>query len=191
MFTTRFSRLFTAAALGVALLSACETSRQNFPEGKGPNRKVEESLRVLDSPNRLVAVVEAGKVEYKVPRQQLMVNFTRQFADGTVVNNAQVRKVQSSAKEKPSYFLVGMGLRNGMFRAMAMPLELTTDNELYLSSATERYLLEGRGCQMCYFNFNRSAITGSTCEDNSGGGTCDLEIMEKNSFFATSSNSSR
>ncbi|GAB2940998.1 hypothetical protein GCM10027048_01780 [Hymenobacter coalescens] len=192
---------FIAAA---TLLGACETSKRGFPEASTPGeerentetsgrgekmsrsqRKETDELRILDSPNRLVAAVVESKVQYKVPREILMQQFGRQFADGTVVDKALVRQVQSkaNAKEKPVYYLVGMGLRNGMFRAMALPLELSTDNELYLSTTAERYMLEGRGCQMCYFNFEGDKINGTLCDDNSGGGTCTLTVVNGNTFF--------
>ncbi|OON66958.1 hypothetical protein [Hymenobacter sp. CRA2] len=194
-------RLALAAVTALTLgLGACETTKRGFPESSTPGteseetaaanpnvrqnkreRKETEDLRILDSPNRLVGAVVESKVQYKVPREILMQNFNRQFSDGTVIDKAQVRPVQGSAKEKPTYFLVGMGLRNGMYRAMAIPLALSTDNELYLSSDAERYVVEGRGCQMCFFNFERGAIVGTTCEDNSGG--CNLTIERKNTFF--------
>ncbi|TLM91129.1 hypothetical protein [Hymenobacter jeollabukensis] len=195
--------LLAPALLAAVLLSACEASRRtretaNPDDGTAtsePTRRSERidrkeqketaDLRIMDSPNRLVAAVVESKVQYKVPREILMQQFNRQFDDGTVVDKALVRPIQSKAKtkEKPVYYLVGMGLRNGMFRAMALPLELSTDNELYLSTTAERYMLEGRGCQMCYFNFEGDKITGTVCEDNSGGGTCTLTVVDNNTFF--------
>ncbi|RAK70487.1 hypothetical protein DLM85_06545 [Hymenobacter edaphi] len=189
--------------LGAILLSACETSRRtretaNPDDGTGTSEPTRRStrierkeqketaeLRIVDSPNRLVASVVESKVQYKVPREILMQQFNRQFDDGTVVDKALVRPIQGKAKtkEKPVYYLVGMGLRNGMFRAMALPLQLSTDNELYLSTTAERYVLEGRGCQMCYFNFEGDKITGTLCDDNSGGGTCTLTVVDSNTFF--------
>jgi hypothetical protein len=200
-------RLSAALLAAGALLSACETSKRGFPETSTPGetsestpvegadkkgqaarderreRKETAELRIMDTPNRLVATVVENKVQYKVPREILMQNFNRQFADGTAVNQAQIRPVKGSGKEKPTYYLVGLGLRNGMYRAMAIPLALSTDNELYLSSDSERYVLEGRGCQMCFFNFEGGGIVGTSCEDNSGGGTCNLTVERKNTFF--------
>lgn len=195
--------LLAATLLTTALLSACETSRRtretaNPDDGTGtsePTRRSERierreqketaDLRIMDSPNSLVASVVENKVQYKVPRQILMQQFSRQFGDGTVVDKALIRPIQNKVKpkEKPIYYLVGMGLQNGMFRAMALPLELSTDNELYLSTTAARYVLEGRGCQMCYFNFEDDKITGTVCEDNSGGGTCTLTVVDNNTFF--------
>jgi hypothetical protein len=197
--TTRL--LLAPALLAAALLGACETTKRvetaNPDDGTAtaePTRKSERierkerketaDLRILDSPNHLVASVVESKVEYKVPRQVLMLQFGRQFNDGTVIDKALVRQVKGkNPKEKGQYYLVGMGLRNGMFRAMALPLELSTDNELYLSTTAERYVLEGRGCQMCYFNFEGDKITGTLCDDNSGGGTCTLTVVDANTFF--------
>ena len=151
--TTPVRFLAPALLLAATLLGACETTkrveRANPDDGTEtatePTRKSERierkerketaDLRILDSPNHLVASVVESKVEYKVPRQVLMLQFGRQFNDGTVIDKALVRQVKGkNPKEKGQYYLVGMGLRNGMFRAMALPLELSTDNELYLST---------------------------------------------------------
>lgn len=204
--TSLSARIFLPPVLLAALLlSACETSKRGFPESSNPssqtdtdetgaagkssradrrNEKEANELRIVDSPNRLVATVVESKVQYKVPREVLMQRFTLQFDDGTVVDKTTVRQIKGKAKNsKPTYYLVGLGQRNGMFRAMALPLELSTDNELYLSVNAERYLLEGRGCVTCYFSFEENLITGAACEDNSGGGTCDLRVVEHNTFF--------
>ncbi|RTQ46770.1 hypothetical protein EJV47_20565 [Hymenobacter gummosus] len=203
--TTPFRLLAPALLLAATLLSACETSRRTSETanpgdgvetagGGEPTRRSERidrrqrketaDLRILDSPNHLVASVVENKVEYKVPRQILMQQFNWQFDDGTVVDKALVRQVKGkNPKEKGRYYLVGMGLRNGMFRAMALPLEQSTENQLYLSTTAERYVLEGRGCQMCYFNFEGDKITGTLCDDNSGGGTCTMTVVDSNTFF--------
>ncbi|GAA4382998.1 hypothetical protein GCM10023186_23810 [Hymenobacter koreensis] len=167
-------------------MGACETSKQGFPEVSNPTTDSEESIGRLDSPSHLVAEVSEGKVQYSVSREQLIKNFTRQFNDGTVVDKALVRKVQGNAKEKPVYYLVGLGLRNGRFRAMAMPLQLSTDNSLYLTSAAERYVIESSGCQFCFFNFEGSQIVGTSCEESGGGASCDLSVQQNNTFFPTS-----
>ncbi|KAA9327589.1 hypothetical protein F0P96_16550 [Hymenobacter busanensis] len=165
-------------------LGACETSKRGFPEVGAPTKDADAGIGTLDSPSKLVAEITEGKVQYTIPKEQLAQNFIRQFNDGTVIDKAMIRKVQSTPKDKPAYFLVGLGLRNGQFRAMALPLQQSTDNSLYLSSAAERYIIESSGCQFCFFNFENNQIMGTSCEENGGGASCDLTVERKNTFFA-------
>ncbi|WP_400190507.1 hypothetical protein [Hymenobacter sp. B81] len=167
----------------LAGLAACETTKRGFPEVSDPGKDAEGAdIGTMNSPSFLVGEIAEGKVQYSVPREKLAENFIRQFNDGTVVDKAMIRKIQSSPKDKPAYFLVGLGLNNGMFRAMALPLQLSTDNSLYLNSAAERYIIEGTGCQFCFFNFEKNQIVGTTCQDG-GSNTCDLTVANHNTFF--------
>lgn len=172
--------LFTVVLL--AMLSACETSKRGIPEINAVDSDNLEQ-RKLEVNSNLVGRVIEGQVEYVVPRAQLATAFIRQFGDGTVIDKTSIRKVQDTAKDKPTYYLVGMGLRNGMYRAMAIPLETSTDNSLYLRSNAERYIVTSVGCNFCYFSFEKNRITGTDCEENTGGSRCDMEVESNNTFF--------
>ncbi|GAA3930710.1 hypothetical protein [Hymenobacter algoricola] len=182
------SRSFLLLAFSAAaLLSACETTkpkRAGFPEMSEPVTEGDETRRrQLEGSTKQVARVAEGKVEYLIPRAQLASAFIREFKDGTVVDKTMIRKVQESAKDKPIYYLVGLGLRDGMFRSMAIPLETSSDKSLYLNSKAERYIITSVGCNFCYFSFEKNRIVGTTCEDNSGGSRCDLVVEETNGIF--------
>ncbi|SHJ28524.1 hypothetical protein SAMN02745146_2758 [Hymenobacter daecheongensis DSM 21074] len=176
---------FSAATL--LALPACETTkpkRGGFPEVSGPTSDPDETKRrQLEATSKQVARIAEGKVEYLIPRAQLASAFIREFKDGTVVDKTMIRKVQESPKDKAIYYLVGMGLRNGMFRSMAIPLETSTDKSLYLNSNAERYIITSVGCNFCYFSFEKNRIVGTTCEDNSGGSRCDLVVENTNGIF--------
>ncbi|MCR5886529.1 hypothetical protein LRS06_01820 [Hymenobacter sp. J193] len=182
----RFRRILPGLLLASAgLLSSCETSRrQSFPEVSSPvNDPTKTEQRQLEATSKLVADIAEGKTQYSIPRDQLTHNFIREFADGTVVDKVMIRKVQERPKDAPVYYLVGLGLKDGMFRGMAIPLRKSSDNSLYLSSNTERYILEGVGCTFCFFNFQGNKIVGTTCEENTGGSSCDLTVKDNNTFF--------
>ncbi|UYZ63759.1 hypothetical protein [Hymenobacter weizhouensis] len=174
-----------AAMLGLAgLLSACETTKRGFPEVSSPANDPDAlHRRQLEAVSTQVAAVAEGKVRYVVPRDQLAAAFTRQFGDGTVIDKTIIRKVQETPKDKAVYYVVGMGLRNGMFRAMALPLQTSSDNSLYLTSNAARYIITGVGCTFCFFNFEKNEIVGTTCEENTGGSRCDLRVEDNNAFF--------
>ncbi|UOQ71367.1 hypothetical protein [Hymenobacter cellulosilyticus] len=186
-------KLYPRTALHLALLilpllgmlSACETSKRGFPEVSSPTTDPEEEAnrRKREGVSTQLARLNEGKIEYIMPRAQLATAFIREFNDGTVVDKTMIRKVQESAKDKPIYYLVGMGLRDGMFRSMAIPLITSTDQSLYLSSHAERYVITSVGCSFCYFSFEKNQITGTTCGDNSGGSRCDLVVENSNNLF--------
>ena len=183
---SRFLLLFAFTA--TALLSACETTKPKrgggFPEMSGPTSDPDETRRrELEATSKQVARVAEGKVEYLIPRAQLASAFIREFHDGTVVDKTMIRKVQENPKDVPVYYLVGLGLRNGMFRSMAIPLQTSTDKSLYLNSNAERYVITSVGCNFCYFSFEKNRIVGTTCEDNSGGSRCDLVVENTNGIF--------
>ena len=187
-----FPRLIGLGLLSVLLLllaMACETTRHSQDEYMRPGNsdsKAENSAenRPSEVASRQIAHLnELGKMEYMTSQVDLARAFIRQFGDGTVVDKVMVRKAPGSDKESAGYFLVGLGLRNGMFRAMALPLQNGGDNTFSLSSASERYIISGVGCSSCTFNFEGSRIVGTTCSDNSGGSRCDLKIEPTNSLF--------
>lgn len=183
---SRFLGLFLLLISGLgAGLSSCETTRrQHMPEVSSPaNDPSKVDQRQLESVSKLVAELSEGKTVYAVPKEQLIHNFIREFNDGTTVDKVTIRKVQEKPKDLPVYYLVGLGLKDGRFRGMAIALQHSTDNSLYLSSNTERYIIEGVGCTFCFFNFEGNRITGTTCEENTGGSSCDLTVKDNNTFF--------
>lgn len=183
--------------LGLGLLSllltlltmACETSRRSADEYPGVSRSESTGSDAGDerpsevASRQIAQINDLGKMEYRTSQAELAKAFIRQFNDGTVIDKVMVRKAPGKDKESGTYFLVGLGLRNGMFRAMAMPLQNGGDNTFTLSSATERYIISGVGCSSCTFNFEGSRIVGTTCADNSGGSLCDLVVEPSNSMF--------
>ena len=96
-----------------------------------------------------------------------------------------MRKAPAAPTEPVSYYLIGMGLRNGMFRAMALPLTTGGDNTYYLSPNAACYTITGQGCPMCFFNFENGRIVGTTCGEKVGGSTCDLKVDTNNSLFSS------
>lgn len=186
IFSSRpFWRLLLAAGLLTASLPACETTKRGFPETGTPSGETDEASRRRREPtSKLVGSVgDKGLIKYAVPREQLALAFIRQFGDGTSIDKTMVRKVQGKPKDPAMYYLVGLGLRNGMFRGMALPLNLTTDNELYLSTSASRYVISGVGCTFCFFNFENNDIVGTTCEENTGGSSCNLRVEDANTLL--------
>ena len=182
------SPLAISGLLALGGLAACETTKRGFPEASSPSASDDTDSdaarrRKMEAINKQVGEVSEGKVRYIVPREQLASAFTRQFGDGTVIDKTMIRKVQETSKDKAVYYLVGIGLRNGMYRAMAIPLQSSTDNSLYLSTGADRYIIAGVGCTFCFFSFEDNEIVGTTCEENSGGSRCDLRVENDNTLL--------
>ncbi|SNR59943.1 MULTISPECIES: hypothetical protein [Hymenobacter] len=179
-----FSPLVVSGLLTLVGLAACETTKRGFPEMSSPTNDPDVvTRRTLEATSKQIAQVSDGKIQYIIPREQLASGFTRQFGDGTVIDKTMIRKVQETSKDKAVYYLVGLGLHHGMFRGMALPLQTSSDNSLYLSSAAARYIITGVGCTFCFFNFEKNEIVGTTCEENTGGSRCDLRVEDHNTFF--------
>ena len=173
----------------VLLLTSCESARRGQGETAVPSKSSSTGNDGADltAARPIAQFADDGKVAYKTPQATLAAAFIRQFADGTVVDKIIVRRAPGAPGEKTTCFLVGMGLRNGNFRAMALPLAQGVDGDTYyLSPGAARYVLSGVGCPMCYFNFDDSGqITGTTCGENSNGSSCDLRIERSNTMFAS------
>ena len=163
----------------LALLS-CETSKPNAGEFGSPTR----SSTAVEAPaSRQIARITDNGPEYLTPRADLAAAFIRQFGDGTVVDKILVRPAPASKGETKKYYLIGMGLNGGNFRAMALLLTGGGDNTFYLSPGAKRYIITSRGCPMCLFNFEEGEIVGSTCSENVGGVTCELQVENSNELF--------
>lgn len=183
-YLARLLGLTLLGLLAVLLVMSCETSKQSTNEFGSPNRIKGETIAAPIS--RQIVHFTDSSTRYITPRSELAKAFIRQFGDGTVVDKIQVRKAPVGPKDPVSYYLIGMGLRNGMFRAMALPLTGGGDNTFYLRPNAERYTLTSVGCSTCFFNFENGRIVGTSCESNSGGGHCDLKVSVNNSLFAVS-----
>ena len=187
------SRLLGAGLL-VALvlllvLTSCESVRRGAGETAAPSKSSSTGGSSAEASGRAIAALDsAGKVSFKTSQATLATAFIRQFGDGTVIDRILVRKAPPlTPGEKTTCFLVGMGLKNGNFRAMALPLTPSPDGSTYyLSASAARYIISGIGCPACYFNFDdNGSIVGSTCSENSGGSSCDLKVVPSNALFAT------
>ena len=168
--------------LVVVSTSAC-TSREAIRE---ESELSEEDGEVPIAPydGKLLGQVVFNEVEYIVSRQELLQPFIREFGDGTVVDQVRIRKIQDTEDDKPAYYLVGLGMRSGAFRSMALELDLAADNTLYLSSSGSKHMCQsGAGCGFCYFTFSGNKITGCECESREPGNNCTHKFSENNSLL--------
>ncbi|MDQ2771795.1 MAG: hypothetical protein M3Y54_15000 [Bacteroidota bacterium] len=180
---------FLPRLLGLGLLSllilflamGCESTKP--AEYGSPNRIIGSVAPAPES--RQIVHFTDTTTEYVTTRSELATAFIRQFGDGTVIDNVQVRKAPVEDGAPTAYYLIGMGLRNGMFRAMALRLSTGGDNSYYLSPNAERYTITGTNCPMCYFNFENGRIVGTTCGERISGATCDLKVEPNNGLFTT------
>jgi hypothetical protein len=179
------SRLLGLSLLGLLtalLVMSCESTKTATNEFGSPNRVKGEVIPAPES--RQIVHFTDSSTEYVTSRSELARAFIRQFGDGTVVDKIQVRKAPAGPQDPVNYYLVGMGLRNGMFRAMALPLTAGGDNTFYLRPNAERYTITSVGCPMCFFNFENGRIVGTSCSENSSGSQCDLKVDSNNTLFA-------
>ncbi len=195
-----FSRLFGLLLLGMLsgllLLSSCETTRNG--ENTAPVGKAERvgnmpgaALSGAANSRQIMHLDNKGAVKYKVGQAALAAALIRQFHDGTVIDRVQVRKAPGSEAASPVYYLIGLGHNNGSYRAIALPLRGTSDSTYYLSPKASRYVISGVGCPNCYFDFENGHIIGTTCDDNSGGSSCNLRVLQENEVFATAAPAKR
>jgi hypothetical protein len=173
---------------GLLLLTSCETTRTR--ESSDPVREAQRlsdeaaARRSMLVSKQIAQLVEAGPPTFKTAQSVLASAFIRQFGDGTVVDKVLVRPAPSAPKEKTTYYLIGMGLKDGHFRAMALPLRDSGSGALYLTPDAERYVLTGTGCPTCVFDFEGDRIVGSTCGDNAeAGSTCTFQVLDNNTLF--------
>ena len=142
------ARMIAVFAIVLLMAGAC-TRREAFPEDSEEPSELSEADSVAYQ-GQLLAQVVFDSIDYIVPPQDLMQPFIREFADGTVVDKVMIRKVQETKSDKPGYYLVGMGIRNGAYRAMALELDVASDNSLYLSGNSKKFICgAGSGCSFC------------------------------------------
>ncbi len=167
----------------ILLMAGACTRREAFPEeSEEPSEMAESDSAAYDG--QLLAQVVFDSIDYIVPPQDLMQPFIKEFGDGTVVDKVMIRKVQESKQDKPGYYLVGMGIRNGFYRAMALELDVSADNSLYLSSSSNKFICGATaGCSFCYFMFSGNQITGCECESRAPGNLCEQKSSETNTML--------
>lgn len=184
---SRFSRKVKLSSVFVLILllsGSCtgrevisEESDMSMEEGVG-----EVPVNTYDG--KLLAQVVFDEVEYIVPQQELMQPFVREFGDGTVMDQIMIRKVQETKEDEPVYYLVGLGIRNGAFRSMALMLDLAADNSLYLSSSGSKHVCQASiGCNFCYFTFSGNKITGCECDSRATSNSCSHKFTEGNTLL--------
>ena len=184
---TVVTQLGLLVLLMVLLTTAC-TRREAFPEeSDDPMEMAEGEEAPAKFSGVLLAQVVFDSVDYIVDRKDLLQPFIKEFGDGTVVDKVMIRKVQETKKDKPGYYLVGLGIRNGAFRSMALQLDVTSDNSLYLSSNSAKYICNaGPGCEFCYFTFIGNRITGCDCSSRAAGNNCGYKTSESNELLTNS-----
>lgn len=181
-FLPRLLGLSLLGLLTALLVMACESTKPGKGEFGSPTVIKGEVIAKPES--RQIVHVTDTSAEFVTPRNELAQAFIRKFGDGTVIDKVLVRKAPGPKDAVASYYLIGMGLRNGMFRAMALPLTGGGDNTYYLRPNAECYTLIGAGCPSCFFNFENGRIVGTSCDDSSNGSTCDLKVANSVSLFA-------
>ena len=164
----------------VLLLGACEASRPNAGEFGTPTRV--DPATTAPATRQIVRLTTDG-LEYVMRRNELAAALTRQFGDGTVIDKVLVKAAPAATGTPAKYYLIGMGLNGGNFRAMALPLTGSTDSTYSLNPRANRYILTGRGCPMCFFNFEDGEIAGTTCAENTGNVVCDFKSESGNEMF--------
>ena len=180
-FLPRLLGLGLLSLLAMLLVMSCESSKTTNEFGS-PNRMRGEAIAAPES--RQIVHFTDSTTEYKTPRAELAKAFIRQFADGTVIDKIQVRQAPALPGSTGIYYLIGTGQRNGMYRAMALPLTPGGDKTYYLRPGAERYTISSVGCPACFYSFTNGRITGTSCSENSGGNYCDLKVESNNSLFA-------
>ena len=183
-----FGLLLLGVLSGLLLLSSCETTRRR--EASDPTREAQRlsdaagaSLSGSASSRQIMQLDGKGTVKYKLAQSVMAAALIRQFHDGTVIDRIMVRKAPGSEEKQPVYYLIGLGHNNGSYRAIALPLRGTDDSTYYLTPNASRYVISGVGCPSCYFDFEDGHIIGTTCDDNSGGSSCTMKVLEANQVF--------
>ena len=174
--------------LALLLNTAC-ARRESFPEDSDDPVEVAEGEE--EAPAKydgvLLAQVVFDSVDYIVDRKDLLQPFIKEFGDGTVVDKVMIRKVQETKKDTAGYYLVGIGIRNGAFKSMALQLDVAADNSLYLSSNSAKYICNaGPGCEFCYFTFVGNKITGCECSSRAAGNNCGYKTSQTNELLTNS-----
>lgn len=144
-----------------------------------PETAAEDAIQTKDKKKK-------EEVRFSIREDQLRQRFIHEFGDGTVVDKALITPIRDEPRDKPTYYLVGMGQLNGEYRAMALQLYATKEGSLFLKPDADRFIASGTNCPMCYFRYSRGKITGVDCADESTGRTarrCDLKRETGNRLY--------
>ncbi len=172
---------FWLMAMTLLLAGACQREG-NFPEVS--NMPVEKEGEEMTIPGgKLLAQMIFDSVAYTVQPEHMLRPFIKEFGDGTVVDKAMIKRVQATPKDKPAYYAVGIGLKNGDFRMMALELHAAPDNSLYVSYNSRKYITTSRECAFCLFTYDHNVITGAECEYTDEGNECSYTVSESNTFM--------
>ena len=174
-------KLSLILALAVLIGSACQ--RENsFPEVT--NMPVEDNgeERVIPA-GKLLGQMIFDSVAYAVQPEQMLQPFIDEFGDGTVVDHAQIRRIQATSKDKPYYYAVGIGMKNGDFRMMAIELYASSDNSLYVTPQARKYISTSEDCDFCMFTYDKNVITGAECQSRNAEEPCTFKVEDRNSFM--------
>ncbi|MCC9134938.1 hypothetical protein ACFSKU_19435 [Pontibacter silvestris] len=187
--TPTYNRLLSVLKLSILLLlfacvgSAC-SGREAFSEESEAQAEGEEVIEEEPYDGKLLAQVVFDSIDYIAPRQELLQPFIREFGDGTVVDKVMINKVQESKEDEPAYYLVGLGILNGAFKSMALELDVSSDNSLYLSSKGEKHICEAAiDCNFCYFTFSGNKIIGCECSSREAGTNCRHTVSQTNNLL--------
>jgi hypothetical protein len=170
--------------LVLLLFSSC-TRREAFPEDSNdPLEAAEGEVPQKRYDGVRLAQVVLDSVHYIVSKEALLQPFIREFGDGTVVDKVMIRKVQEVEEDTAAYYLVGLGIKHGAFRSMALELEIASDNSLFLSSQSNKHICQAAiSCSFCYFTFSGNKITGCECSSRSTENKCVHKISPTNGLL--------
>lgn len=188
-----FGLLLLGLLAGLLLLgtTGCGTAKPSA-DNSDPTRDLNSrsnagtALGGAANSRQIMQVGELGKVDYRTSRTVIAASLSRQLNDGTVIDRVIVRQAPlDDAKVKAPYYLIGIGLNQGHYRAIALPLRGTDDGTYYLTPYADRYIITGTGCPNCFFDFEDGHIIGTSCDDGSSGGDCRLQILSANQVFVS------
>src|SRR5688500_4055462 len=100
---------------GMVMLFGVACQREgNFPEVTNmPVEQNENGERKPIAAGKLLGQMILDSVTYAVQPEDMLQPFIDEFGDGTVVDHAMIRKVQATKNDKPYYYVVGIGQKNG------------------------------------------------------------------------------
>lgn len=198
MVTRVLPRLFGLLLLGLLAglllgMSGCNATKPSVDRADptrdlGSRSDAGTTLGGAASSRQIMQLGEQGKIDYRTSRAVIAASLGRQLNDGTVIDRVTVRQApldDPKDQTKPPYYLIGIGLNQGHYRAIALPLRGTDDGTYYLTPYADRYIISGTGCPNCFFDFEDGHIIGTSCDDGSGGGNCKLQILSANQVFVS------
>jgi hypothetical protein len=170
---------------GVMLIAASACQREgNFPEVT--NMPVEQSESGEKKPiaaGKLIGQMIFDSVTYVVQPEEMLPHFIKEFGDGTVVDHAMIKRIQATKTDKPYYYVVGIGQKNGNYRMMALELYASEDNSLYVTSKSRKYISTSDDCDFCMFTYDKNVITGAECQSRNAEEPCSFVVTDVNSFM--------